>query len=339
LKPLAVVLAVVLAAIALYLLPIDAILALLFGWVQYLYRVFPRITVDRGSGAVGAAAIVLFTAGVHAAGRSWRRRLNPEARPVWRLRWTLALVLVVVLLFASGIALVGITHQVAWLATSPEPLRIAAVQPRWVRHSSVSNLKSIGIAAHSYHGTYGSLPPGGTFTPQGDGVHSWETRILVFLGWSIKTIDQNVPWNVPRNANNFQGVLPDFINPDLQVTNLKDPDGFGLSHYSANVWLMGPDRGLKLDHISDGTANTILAGEVNAHFKPWGHPVNWRDPARGINRSPFGFGGAAMAGGAHFAMADGSARFVSENVSPAVLEALATLNGGEDVDPTVLEPR
>jgi hypothetical protein len=132
---------------------------------------------------------------------------------------------------------------------------------------------------------------------------------------------------------------PDFVNPDLPVTTLQDPEGFGLSHYAANIWVMGPNRGLKLSQISDGTANTLLAGEVNAHFRPWGHPVNWRDPAKGINRSPDGFGGAPTAGGASFVMADASTRFVSENVHPAVLKALATPDGGEDVDPSVLEAR
>lgn len=42
-------------------------------------------------------------------------------------------------------------------------------------------------------------------------------------------------------------------------------------------------------------------------------------------------------GGALFAMADGSVRFVSERVSPTVLKALATPDGGEAVDPSVLQ--
>jgi prepilin-type processing-associated H-X9-DG protein len=58
--------------------------------------------------------------------------------------------------------------------------------------------------------------------------------------------------------------------------------------------------------------------------------VNWRDANLGINRSPEGFG-APWTGGAHFLMADGSARFVSENIDPKLLEAIATPDGGETV--------
>jgi DNA invertase Pin-like site-specific DNA recombinase len=65
--------------------------------------------------------------------------------------------------------------------------------------------------------------------------------------------------------------------------------------------------------------------------------VEERDPARGVNRSPYGFGGPVGAGGALFALADGSVRFVSERTSPAVLRALATPDGGEPIDTGVLE--
>jgi hypothetical protein len=89
--------------------------------------------------------------------------------------------------------------------------------------------------------------------------------------------------------------------------------------------------------FTDGTANTLLVGEVNANFRPWGDPANVRDPARGINRSAYGFGGPPGSGGALFAMADGSVRFVSERVSPTALKALATPDGGESVDPSILQ--
>ena len=91
--------------------------------------------------------------------------------------------------------------------------------------------------------------------------------------------------------------------------------------------------------ITPQSAITNAFGEVNANFSPWGRPMNVRDPARGINRGPYGFGGAPGSGGAHFAMADGSVRFVSEKISPAVLKALATPNGGEEIDPAVFQER
>jgi prepilin-type processing-associated H-X9-DG protein len=129
------------------------------------------------------------------------------------------------------------------------------------------------------------------------------------------------------------------INPCLANAPQTDERGFGLDHFSANSHVFRADRGLKFEEITDGTANTLLFGEINANFQPWGKPMNVRDPAKGINRSPHGFGGAPFAGGAYFAMADGSVRFIGENVSRDVLRALATPNGGETIDPSVLQDR
>jgi hypothetical protein len=53
-------------------------------------------------------------------------------------------------------------------------------------------------------------------------------------------------------------------------------------------------------------------------------------------RSPQGFGGPRLAGGAYFSMADGSVRFVSERIETDVLRALSTPDGGEEVDATTL---
>lgn len=105
-----------------------------------------------------------------------------------------------------------------------------------------------------------------------------------------------------------------------------------MSHYAVNSRIFSVNSSIGLAGITDSRSTTLLIGEVNANFKPWGNPVNWRDPARGINRSPHGFGGPPGAGGANFAMADGSVRFVSDRISPQVLEALATPRGGEDID-------
>jgi hypothetical protein len=169
-------------------------------------------------------------------------------------------------------------------------------------------------------------------------LHSWETYILPFLPYSTQTIDFKLAWNDPRNEKNFKCILPNFINTSLPSPPVLEAQGFGLSHYASNSRVMGADKSIRWQDISDGAANTLLIGEVNADFKPWGHPVNWRDPARGINRSSQGFGGPPSAGGAYFSMADGSVRFVSERINPDVLRALSTPAGGEEIDASALGP-
>src|SRR5205807_10649442 len=105
-----------------------------------------------------------------------------------------------------------------------------------------------------------------------------------------------------------------------------------------NERVLGGNSRMTLEGMTKGTSTTLLVGEVHAEFKPWGHPVNWRDPAKGINRSAEGFGGSRYSGGANFLMADGSVHFISEQVSPEVLRALATPTATEVIDDTVLEP-
>jgi hypothetical protein len=151
-------------------------------------------------------------------------------------------------------------------------------------------------------------------------------------------IDPNLPWDHPRNAPHFKRLVPECINSGLRGADLHDEAGFGLNHYAANSHVLRANKSIRLSEISNDGATTLLVGEVNANFKPWGHPVNWRDPARGINQSPQGFGGPRSSGGAVFLMADGSVLFISERVDRKVLRALATPRGGEEVDTSVLGP-
>jgi prepilin-type processing-associated H-X9-DG protein len=119
-----------------------------------------------------------------------------------------------------------------------------------------------------------------------------------------------------------------FYNPTLVYADQFDRDGFALIHYAGNSKVLNAGPGMKRSDITDGASNTILLGEVNGNFQPWGKPGNWRDPAAGIN-TPDGFGGAEASGGAQFLMVDGSVRFVSKDVDPQVLKALSTPAGGE----------
>ncbi|MFO0929005.1 MAG: hypothetical protein U0736_18620 [Gemmataceae bacterium] len=92
-------------------LNVEAPVALLFGWIVFLYRVVPQIALDGPTLAVSATALVLFTAGVHGFGHRWAAGSGRR----WRLRASLALVAAVVVLFAAGVAVIGIAHQTGWL--------------------------------------------------------------------------------------------------------------------------------------------------------------------------------------------------------------------------------
>lgn len=294
---------------------IEAPFALLFGWISFLSRVLPEVKPNGPVVLVGLTALVLFAGGIHGLGRAWR----PTAGR-WKWTWTAAVVLGGLLLFSAGIAAIGTTHQVAWLATSDQPL-VGESLGRGLGASNrkLNEMKQISLGMAQYEGIYQSLPPGGTFTSTGEQLHSWETHILPFIGYSTTGIDMNRSWSAPGNEVYFKSVLPTFINPEFRTPPLTDKHGFGLSHYAANSRVLSANHSMKLSELANGASNTILMGEVNAGFQPWGHPANWRDPAAGLHGGPGTFGGPIAAGGATFGMADGSVRFIGTNVSPNVL--------------------
>jgi len=305
---------------------LEGAFVVVLGWAPFLARVLPQVEPDGPSVAVGLLALMVFGAGVHGLGRSWRGsgRLRGER---WRVRWTVAVVLGVILLFTAGTAIVGISHQVAWLATSEQPL-----VGQGVARGGDPKMIAIGLSTH--HDAEGRFPPGGTFSTNGEMLHSWETYILPHMGYSTSEIDMNRPWNGPENQRYFRCVLPVFINPAFRAPPLEDDNGFGLSHYAANsrVLPVGTQTANTLarrPEITRGASNTILVGEVNAGFKPWGHPVNARDPAAGLNGGAHAFGGPVKNNSTTFVMADGSVRFIGNGADPAVLSALSRPHADE----------
>jgi prepilin-type processing-associated H-X9-DG protein len=149
-------------------------------------------------------------------------------------------------------------------------------------------------------------------------------------------LDLKLSWDHPHNLSAFKQEVEGFQNPGfLEKEANRDQQGLSLTNYSGNVHVLGGVRQLTTADITDGTANTIMAGEIVQRFPPWGRPGNWRDPAKGISRSPLGFGGPwrmhGAGAGATILFLDGSVRFVKETVDPKVLEALGTPRGGEAI--------
>jgi hypothetical protein len=323
-----------------FIAPLDAIFQLVAGWALFLARVLPEVRISWVATLTAVVCLTALAIGLHLFLR-WLYRLIREGSLVgeasrprpWQRRWTGMILALVVLMFVAGISAVGITHQTVWLLTAPEQI-VQRSGDTGVRMVSQNNLRQIGVAAHNYHEhAHGTLPPGGTFDARGNALHGWQTFLLPYIEQEklFRRIDLTLPWWHSRNAAPLGTVVKLYLQPGVREPT--EEEGYALSHYAANVRVMGGGKPRTFDSISDGLSNTILAGEVWTHYRPWGHPTNWRDPGHGIHTTADSFGTARNNDTTIFLLADGSTRTVSRKVSTAVLRALSTPDGGEHIDP------
>ena len=307
------------------------------GWFFFLQRTTSEITVNANSirwFSVVLLLLMLFghwtavclTRAFHdvASAESILQKVSP-----WPLRRSIILVATILSCFAAGVCLVGMAHEFVWIATSKEPL----TEPwnrAFTRTRSKGNLKQLALAFHNHNDVNGGFPESMTFSDQGELRHGWATALLPYIDQTplYEKIRLKLVWSAAENRPVFQQKISQYTNP--AISKQEDRKGYSIIHYAGNSLVLQPGRKRPIKEISDGTSNTILAGEVNSNFEPWGKPGNCRNPQLGINKSPNGFG-SPFTGGAHFLMADGIVRLVSENIDPQVLNALATPQGGETV--------
>lgn len=330
---------------------------LVLGWIAFLSRTLPKVTVNPVGVLSGIIALGLLAGILHGFAKWWSRErgvgggqqsvevpipgfpvsgsphLAPRSPLSWRFRWTLGILVLLIVMFATGYSAIGLARQLGWLLSSDEPLYGERIAWHWST-TSQRTLQMIGLGVLNYHEVYRQYPPGGTYDESGESRHGWVTRILPYLWYDSNQIRMDLPWNHPENARYFRCVLPEVINPEFRTPPLFDEDGFGLAHYAGNCRVLRPGTALAMPDLEAGTSSTILVGEVNARFKPWGHPANIRDPAMGINVSPDGFGGPESRHRALLLMADGSVRSLDQQVDPAVLQALAGPKSSKPLEAT-----
>jgi hypothetical protein len=326
----------ILMACAGFIAPLDAAVQLLFGWLLFIGRSAGEITIRWDGVATAVVCLFLFTFGANSFFKWYFAHTGQStaaARRQWQFRWTRTLVATLVLMFVSGIAAVGLTHQVAWIVTSPEPplLVRGSIRDAASRTQSLYNLKQIGIATHFCNDAKGAMPAGVITDAHGRMLHGWQTGLLPYIEQEAlyQQIRLDLPWSHAANAKPLQTAIRTFLQP--QVRDHANADGYALSHYAGNVRVLGGDMARRIPaDFPDGLSTTLLAGEAAGNFKPWGHPANWRDPALGLNKTPDGFGSAGRQT-VQFVMADASVRSISDTVSPTVLKALSTPDGGEKI--------
>jgi prepilin-type processing-associated H-X9-DG protein len=199
------------------------------------------------------------------------------------------------------------------------------------RTQCTNNLRQIALAFHNYHDAYKTFPPAYIPDENGQPMHSWRVLILPFLAEdsTYQAYDFSEPWDSPSNAAVTNRVIPAY-----QCAS----DTTGTGPTTNYMVITGPGtvfdgaKATKLSEITDGTSNTLLVVEVTATNVNWAEPVdldasNLTVPFPGGPLSP----GSRHPGGINAVMCDGAAQFLSDTMSPAVLNALVTKDGREAI--------
>jgi hypothetical protein len=95
---------------------------LLFGWFSFLRRTVPQVEVNWIGVASGAVFVALLVVLVDRCGRWFCRGMPAEPVRRWRFRWTLSIVLTVLLMFVVAYATIGLARHIGWILSSDDPV-------------------------------------------------------------------------------------------------------------------------------------------------------------------------------------------------------------------------
>lgn len=306
---------------------VDIIFHLAIGWALFVANTMPNVSWSYSGFLIALVAILVFLIGLHGLA-TWISRNRGHS---WTMRRSFIVLGLVLLTFIAGISAVGIAHQFSWIANSPRPLyegggvRVAAY-----RAQAISNIRQIGIGLQNYESNFNRFPEC-EFSRNGELLFGWTAIIKVYVeGGAIVGFQPDKPWNSPENESSFRPRFRAYESPRVNPNELVQ--GYGPIHFAGNIEVLRPRSGIGFKDITDGKAMTILLGEVPTGFRPWAHPLNLRDPAKGIGFASDKFGSPVSGQDLIVCLADISTRSISAKIHPKVLKALATPNGNEPIE-------
>lgn len=229
-----------------------------------------------------------------------------------------------------------------------------------------NNLKQIGMALRNYYDSCGTFPSATLPNPDlpcGQRL-SWLVDTLPFFTQIGLVIDRKKGWQDEENIIPKWHGNDGLPNPPAPLGDMKSfrcpadstvspIEAAGLNNYIGiagvgtdaaelrlsypGVGFFGCERKLKMEDIKDGAANTLAVMETNSNLGPWTASgfatVRPLDPAK----IPY-LGTGCTFGSGHRAVtlavfADGSVHTLTNSIQPEVLEAFATIAGGEKTEP------
>ena len=234
-----------------------------------------------------------------------------------------------------------------------------------------NNLMQIGVAIHNYEMAHSRLPPGSvnasnSIDENPIGYHvGWMVQILPYMdqGLAFRKFDFDQSVYAEKNKPVREHIINSYICPSVPVaTNIMNNAAiscYAASHNDVDSPITDKGTGLlflnssiRYQDITDGAFCTIVAGEVIPTSRSLGwvsgtvttlrvaRPINeWNtienqrlSQMMNANMPPQTGFNSAHTGGAMFLMADGSCRFISQNISQPLMLHLVNRADGNLVD-------
>jgi hypothetical protein len=192
------------------------------------------------------------------------------------------------------------------------------------------NLSVLAMAMHNYHDAYGSFPPAYIADGNGRPLHSWRVLLLPFLEhrnlYKLYRFDE--PSDGPHNSALAARMPPEFR---CQADTGPDTDASYFVVVGPKTVFPGATP-VAIKDIPDGTSNTILLVEAVHTGIKWLEPrdLTYEQAIRGINPKAGGIS-SHHPGGAQVALADGSRRFLPDEIPVEQLKLLLQRDDGQKV--------
>jgi hypothetical protein len=227
----------------------------------------------------------------------------------------------------TGLALGGIMTiaNVVFL-----PYAVLRVRQAAARSKDSNNFKQVALAVH-YHAETNIGRLTSAYARDRDGEPnrglSWRVEMLPYMDQEAlyRQFKRNVPWDDPGNRAAAETVVPQYqstADPPSDQTRIRVFVGPGTLFEDSADWRSKAS----LVAIPDGSSLTLMAVE-SEDTVPWASP----------RELPYQPGGPLPSLGhpsrstVLVMMADGSVRSLNKSISPTVLHALITRNGGENL--------
>jgi hypothetical protein len=233
--------------------------------------------------------------------------------------------------FSLRAMLIGVAVFAVAFGVLVEAVRLARREA--LRSQCSNNLKLIALALHNYHDTYGSFPPAYIPGPDGKPWHSWRMAIVPFIEanpYADYYMSFDEPWDGP-NHRKLHSVVMCYHCPAEDAGVPATMTSYVAVVGPGTAW-PGPEP-TKLRDFRDGTSNSILVVEVANSGIHWMEPrdLTLEDLALAINPKSGKGISSRHVGGACVCLADGSVRFLPEDVTADVLRKMILINDGEEI--------